>query len=102
MQAPLAPGLELNAYRVIQEAVTNSLRHAHATEVRVSVSYAPGAVELEIVDNGRSSKSPNGATGQGLIGMRERVLLHGGDLEVGPRESRGFRVWARLPVESTR
>lgn len=99
--APLAPGLELNAYRIIQEAVTNSLKHARATEVRVRIDYTLGALELEVVDNGRSGALPDRSGGQGLIGMRERVLLHGGELEFGPQDSRGFRVWARLPLEST-
>jgi signal transduction histidine kinase len=98
---PLAPGLELNAYRVIQEALTNSVKHARATEVRVRIAYTPSAVELEIVDDGPPSPSQNGVSGQGLIGMRERVLLHGGQLEAARRDSRGFRVWARLPLEGT-
>jgi len=98
---PVAPGLELNAYRVIQEALTNSLKHTRAREVRVRIAYTPGALELEIVDDGPPSPSPDGVPGQGLIGMRERVLLHGGELEAARRDSRGFRVWARLPLEGT-
>jgi signal transduction histidine kinase len=98
----LAPGLELNAYRIIQEALTNSLKHARASEVRVHVSYTPGAVELEITDDGPMSALPNGSGGQGLIGMRERALLHGGELQVSPLDSRGYRVWVRLPLESAR
>ena len=98
----LAPGLELNAYRIIQEALTNSLKHARASEVRVHVSFTPGALELEIIDDGLTSALPNGSGGQGLIGMRERALLYGGELEVSQRDSQGYRVWVRLPVESAR
>ncbi|HEV2028231.1 MAG TPA: sensor histidine kinase [Candidatus Dormibacteraeota bacterium] len=98
----LAPGLELNAYRIIQEALTNSLKHARAAEVQVHVSYTPGALELEITDDGVIGSLPNGSGGQGLIGMRERALLHGGDLEISRRPSGGYRVWARLPLESAR
>ncbi len=98
---PLAPGLELNAYRVIQEALTNSLKHARATEVHVRIARTSDAIELEIVDDGppSPSPSPDGVPGQGLIGMRERVLLHGGELKAGRLEQQGFRVWARLPLE---
>lgn len=99
---PLAPGLELNAYRIIQEALTNSLKHAHATEVRVHVTYEAGALVLEIIDDGRTPALPDGSAGHGLIGMRERVLLHAGELEVAPHDSRGFRIWARLPMEGAR
>jgi signal transduction histidine kinase len=98
---PLAPGLELNAYRIIQEALTNSLKHGHATSGRVCISYFSAALELEIVDNGHNLGSEDGFTGQGLIGMRERVLLHGGQLEVAPQDPQGFRVWVRLPYQSS-
>jgi len=98
----LAPGLELNAYRIIQEALTNSLKHARATEVQVHISYTPGALELEVTDDGLTTALPNGSGGQGLIGMRERALVHGGELEISPRDPRGYRVWARLPLESAR
>jgi len=98
----LAPGLELNAYRIIQEALTNSLKHARATEVQVHISYTRGALELEVTDDGLITALPNGSGGQGLIGMRERALVHGGELEIAPRDPRGYRVWARLPLESAR
>jgi signal transduction histidine kinase len=101
-QIGLAPGLELNAYRIIQEALTNVLKHARATEVRIHVSYAPGAIELEVTDDGIPTLLSNLSGGQGLIGMRERALLHGGELEVSRQDSRGYRVWARLPLESAR
>lgn len=99
---PLAPGLELNAYRIIQEALTNALKHANATQVHVHVTYAAGALEVEVTDDGRSAAEPDGLNGQGLLGMRERVLLHGGELEIAPGDSRGFRVSARLPFEGAR
>jgi len=98
---PLPPGLELNAYRIIQEALTNSLKHGHATSGRVCISYVAAALEVEIVDNGHHLGSADGFTGQGLIGMRERVLLHGGQLVVAPQDPQGFRVWARLPSQSS-
>lgn len=66
------------------------------------MSYTPGALELEITDDGVIGSLPNGSGGQGLIGMRERALLHGGDLEISRRPSGGYRVWARLPLESAR
>ncbi|HEY3484494.1 MAG TPA: sensor histidine kinase, partial [Ilumatobacteraceae bacterium] len=100
------PGVELSAYRVVQEALTNVIKHAgHPTRVDVTVKYLPGSLAVEVVDDGRglSARSGNGATaaddgsGHGLIGMRERVELWGGELSVGPAAGGGFRVKALLP-----
>jgi signal transduction histidine kinase len=96
----LSPGLELAAYRVVQEALTNSLKHAGRTTARVGVRYGRDALDLEIVDRGRGPTRREG-TGHGLIGMRERVALYGGELEAEPRTEGGFVVRARLPVERT-
>jgi signal transduction histidine kinase len=90
----------LCAYRIVQEALTNTLKHADASQAKVSVRYVADALELEVVDDGRAAPGVNGDTsGHGLIGMRERVSLFGGELSVGPRTGRGFAVSARLPLE---
>jgi signal transduction histidine kinase len=82
----LAPGVELAAYRVAQEALTNALKHAGPAHARVTVSYEPHALRLEISDDGRGTpnRDHGGHGGHGLVGMRERVALYGGELEVGP------------------
>jgi signal transduction histidine kinase len=96
----LPEGVGLCAYRIIQEALTNTLKHADASQAQVSVRYVADALELEVVDDGRAAAVVNGDTsGHGLIGMRERVSLFGGELFVGPRAGRGFAVSARLPLE---
>jgi signal transduction histidine kinase len=92
-------GLELNAFRIVQEALTNSLRHGPATAADVSIAFGDDAVRIEVVDNGRRPSVP-GDRGHGLIGMRERVQLHGGELRFGLRPGGGFEVLARLPYEA--
>jgi signal transduction histidine kinase len=95
----LAPGVDLSAYRILQEALTNTVKHAGAERANVRLSYRADAVELEVEDDGRSiAAAPSG--GHGLVGMRERVELYGGALEAGPRAGGGFRVRARLPLEA--
>jgi len=97
----LPPGVELSAYRIVQEALTNALKHAPGAHVRLQVSYEDTSVVVEVVDDGpgeRGGPSPDGAPGHGLIGMRERVELFGGTLDVGPRGGGGFGVRARLPL----
>ncbi len=97
----LPPGLDLSAYRIVQEALTNTVRHADAQHAWVSVRYLPESVEVEVADDGRGlvDGGGNGAgTGHGLVGMRERVALFGGVLRTGPREEGGFAVVARLPT----
>lgn len=97
--AQLPTSLDLTAYRIVQEALTNTLKHAGPATAQVTVRYGPGAVELEVVDDGR--RRGNGAgTGHGLIGMRERVQVYGGELEAGRLKGSGYRVRARLPVEA--
>ena len=96
---PLAPGVDLSAYRIVQEALTNTIKHARSASVaQVVVRFGPHDVELEIVDDGGGPSGLNGGGGHGLVGMRERVALYGGTLESGSRDGRGFRVWARLPA----
>jgi signal transduction histidine kinase len=94
---PLPSGVELSVYRIVQEALTNALKHADPTTVTVTLGYRDARLELEVMDDGTPTLGAATA-GQGLIGMRERVALLGGELETGPREGGGFRVAARLPV----
>jgi signal transduction histidine kinase len=93
----LAPGLDISAYRIVQEALTNVLKHAGDARASVVVSYSARSVEIEVSDDGRGG-TPNGG-GHGLTGLRERVNLFGGDLEARSREGGGFVVRARLPAE---
>jgi len=96
----LPEGVGLCAYRIVQEALTNTLKHADASGARVNVRYAADALELQVVDDGRSRSQVNGETGgHGLIGMRERVALFGGELTASPRAGDGYEVRARLPLE---
>lgn len=99
----VAPGLDLAAYRIMQEALTNTLKHAHATRVEVTVRIDRDALELAVEDDGHSPAGRNGSgSGHGLIGMRERALLYGGELAVGARDGHGFAVRARLPLGAGR
>jgi signal transduction histidine kinase len=95
----LPASLDLTAYRIVQEALTNSLKHAGNARAGVTVRYLDGAVELEVLDTGRGAAvPPSPSGGRGIPGMRERVMVFGGSLEVGPQPQGGFRVWARLPL----
>ena len=96
--AELPAGLDLSAYRIIQEALTNVVRHAGPATARVAVRHSPGQVALEVVDDGRGP-GDHGHGGHGITGMRERAALYGGTLEAGPLPGGGFRVAATLPVE---
>ncbi len=100
---PLPEALDLSAYRIVQEALTNSLKHAGQSQARVLVRYASDALELEISDTGHGMTPPahEDGAGRGLIGMRERVALFGGALDAGPSPGHGFRVRARLPLRDT-
>jgi signal transduction histidine kinase len=97
---PLAGGIELAAYRIIQEALTNSLRHAGDARARVAIRYGGKSLEIEVSDDGRGSADADGlgGGGHGLVGMRERVALYGGTLDVGRRNGGGFTVRAVLPL----
>ncbi|HEX2043483.1 MAG TPA: sensor histidine kinase [Acidimicrobiales bacterium] len=99
---PLPAGLDLSAYRIVQEALTNALRHARAGQATVTVLYAEEHLELEVADDGQGPPADlaggTPANGHGLVGMRERVALFGGELSVGDREGGGFAVVAHLPT----
>jgi signal transduction histidine kinase len=97
----LAPGIELTAFRIVQEALTNTLRHADAAQAQVTVSYEPGFVTLSVADSGPRRAEPPPAqsgSGFGLAGIAERVASCGGSLTVGPSSAAGFALTARLPV----
>jgi signal transduction histidine kinase len=96
---PLPPGVELSAYRIVQEGLTNVVRHAGATRADVAVRYGDDAVAVEVRDDGKGP-SANGAGGHGLVGVRERVALHGGRLEAGALETGGYVLQATLPLHS--
>ncbi|HSH58993.1 MAG TPA: sensor histidine kinase [Acidimicrobiales bacterium] len=96
---PVPPGVELAAYRIVQEALTNVLKHARATRVEIKLEYLPTRIDVEVTDDGAGAPAPS-ANGRGLLGMRERVSVYGGMLEVGEVPGSGFRVLASLPVET--
>jgi signal transduction histidine kinase len=93
---PLPAGLDLAAYRIVQEALTNALKHAHGAATEITVDWAPDTIALEVRDRGGARAGvANG--GHGLVGMRERVRLYGGELETGPLPDGGWTVRATLP-----
>jgi signal transduction histidine kinase len=94
----LPVGLELSAYRIVQEALTNALKHAGNAHAAVHVRYGPDSLELEIIDDGPGTTAPVASGGHGLVGMRERVALYGGEFAVGRRPAGGFAVRVLLPV----
>jgi signal transduction histidine kinase len=95
----LPPGVDLSAYRIVQEALTNTLRHAGEARARVSIRYVVDAIEIEVVDDGGGTGAePKGGAGHGLIGMRERVQVFGGVLDAGRQSGGGFRIRARIPA----
>ncbi|MFE9567853.1 sensor histidine kinase [Streptomyces sp. NPDC006692] len=94
----LPPGVDLAAFRIVQEALTNVVRHSAARTARVAIGYEPGALVLGIEDAGPSAGGDAGGSGNGLIGMRERAAALGGTIEAGPPPAGGFRVTARLPL----
>jgi signal transduction histidine kinase len=106
---PLPAGVDLSAYRIVQEALTNVHKHAGPASARVRLRYGARALDVEVTDDGRGAPAwndgeaagRNGDGGHGLIGMRERVALFGGQLHVGPGLDGGFRVAARLPLEAS-
>lgn len=95
----LPVGLELSAYRIIQEALANTLQHAGTARAAVEIGYGADALELEIVDDGSGTSPSVAAAGHGLIGMRERVALYGGRLEAGRRPGGGFAIQVVLPIQ---
>ena len=94
----LPVGIELSAYRIVQEALTNALKHAGDARATVHVRYGADSLELEIADDGAgNARRPSGG-GHGLVGMRERVALYGGRLDAGRRPAGGFVVRVMLPI----
>ena len=97
--AVLPPALDLCAYRIVQEALTNAIKHAAPASAEVRVRWGEDALELEISDDGRGAGAVNGASGgHGIAGMRERAALHGGSVDAGPGPEGGFTVHAHLPL----
>jgi signal transduction histidine kinase len=96
----LPPGLDLTAYRLIQEALTNTLKHAHATRAVIRVSYRDDELLVSVRDDGQGLSGPL-VPGNGLLGMRERVAVYGGELSVGAAEGGGFELCAELPLSAT-
>jgi signal transduction histidine kinase len=94
---PLPAGLDLAVYRIVQEALTNVRRHAAADSCEICVDYGTDALTVRVVDDGTPSGTRSSG-GHGLVGMRERVALYGGELSTGPLPERGYRVEARLPL----
>jgi signal transduction histidine kinase len=93
----LPAGVDLTAYRLVQEGLTNALKHAGATSAEVLVDYRDGEIEVTVSDNGAGVGNGDGS-GHGLVGMRERVSVYGGELQAGPQPGGGFRLQATLPV----
>ncbi len=95
----LSPTLDVSAYRIIQEALTNVRKHSSATEAEVHVHYGLATLEVGITDRGGTKATPSvGLGGHGLIGMRERATLHGGELTAGPLAAGGYAVLATFPL----
>jgi signal transduction histidine kinase len=95
--------VDVAGYRIVQESLTNVMRHAGASQATVTITTMPGAVEIEVVDDGRGAATGRAGNadngGHGIAGMRERAHLAGGELRAGPRPGGGYRVWARLPID---
>jgi signal transduction histidine kinase len=98
---PLPRGIDLSAYRIVQEGLTNALKHAHATRADVSVRYQPHALQLEIRDDGVGTATSDGL-GHGLVGIRERVKIYGGEMTAESANGGGFVLSTRLPFSSDR
>ncbi len=94
--AELPPGIDISAYRIVQEALTNALKHAGPATARVAIRYRPEELELEVVDTGTGRTETGG--GYGLVGMHERVSLYGGEIEAASGDEGGFTIRARLPL----
>jgi signal transduction histidine kinase len=97
----LSRGIDISAYRIVQEGLTNALKHARATQAEVDLQYRPDQLWIEVRDNGHGPPASNGG-GHGLIGVRERVKLYGGEMSAGSANGRGFVLTARLPLTEYR
>ena len=98
---PLPRAIDLSAYRIVQEGLTNSLKHAKASRADVTVRYGAEDFELEVRDDGIGAPSSDGL-GHGLVGIQERVKIYGGEMSAGPGQGGGFVLTARLPLEGRR
>jgi signal transduction histidine kinase len=94
---PLPRGIDLSAYRIVQEGLTNALKHSRASRADVTVSYQPHGLELEVRDNGLGSSTSDGL-GHGLVGIRERVKIYGGEMTAQTEPGGGFVLSTRLPI----
>jgi signal transduction histidine kinase len=95
----LPPGIDLAAYRVVQEALTNTIKHSGGpARARVTIRYTPRALELEVSDDGLAPTN-EGGNGHGLLGIRERVTMYGGEVQAGPHPAGGYAVRARFPLD---
>jgi len=94
----LPPGLDVSGYRIVQEALTNALRHAGPAHANVVLRYLAHDLEIEVSDDGRGGRPDHAGAGHGLIGMRERVALYGGELSAGPAPGGGFVLSTRIPI----
>ena len=98
---PLPRGVDLSAYRIVQEGLTNALKHSHATTANVTVRYALDELQIEVRDNGVGSSTTDGL-GHGLVGVRERVKIYGGEMSAGAANGGGFVLTTRLPLSGDR
>jgi signal transduction histidine kinase len=96
---PLPPGLDLSAYRILQEGLTNSLKHSGASQAEVDVRYDSGELQLEVRDDGSGGVSGEGGLGHGLVGVRERVKIYGGQMSAGASRTGGYVLRARIPLD---
>ena len=99
--SPLPRAIDLSAYRILQEGLTNALKHASASRADVTVRYGPDELEVEVIDDGAGATTNDGL-GHGLVGIRERVKIYGGDMNAGPAPEGGFVLRARLPLDRFR
>jgi signal transduction histidine kinase len=97
----LSRAIDLSAYRIVQEGLTNALKHAHATHADVTVRYGPDELQIEVLDDGEGTRTHNGS-GHGLLGVRERVKIYGGEMSAGTANGSGFLLRARLPLGGER
>jgi signal transduction histidine kinase len=96
--APLPRAIDLSAYRIVQEGLTNALKHAHASRAAVTVRYRPDELQIEVRDDGKGDPSSNGGPGYGLVGVRERVKIYGGEMTAERAAGGGFVLSTRLPL----
>jgi signal transduction histidine kinase len=96
---PLPHGIDISAYRIVQEGLTNAIKHAHAHEARVRIGYAPSEVRIGVRDDGAGAAAAGDGLGHGLIGVRERVKIYGGEMQAGRVDGGGFELSTRFPID---